>query len=338
MTREPNNLNVILNPETIPPINPTTLNDANAINLRVVDIGSALGYLFSKLPVTIPLSIQALRPALVQYAALLHRISMMQGTLNTMANVIFSPTDGFVHFGSTIQVQKANPGDLKIKAQKHRYNCLKAVIGPLPVLPPLVESKVVDLLKNDYLLPSKNQTEDHTNYKNALQQWDGHPVGQLKFETRKARFWAHEDYLAWLYLQLLRSLLKSSSGTRPLNVVSADSDTDARGWHAQIVNLLMTGSPPSAKPLAQRIPLEGEGGPDGAAAGGELPHIVAVRDYLSVLLAPATVFKYIFESLNLQTTLTLYGHCAETYPMIHCERFETHFLSPPTYFPEFAMR
>lgn len=244
-----------------------------------------------------------------------------------------------------------DPNDPRKMAQKHRYNCLKAVIGPLPVLPPFVEEALVRLLKNDYLLPSKvaDQTEDHTNYRNALNQWVDHPVGQKDFETRDLAHWRHEAYLEWLYLQLSRSLIQWSNGMSPLDVKPVVNHPDAQGWIEDIVELLMTDNPRGTKRPAQRIiPLEVEGGPDGAAAevgpdGGDEPEPNAnpqrvSEKFLLKLLAPATVFEYIKTELAHVNVRKSYGQCAETYPMIHCAKFETHFLSPPTYFPEFAMR
>lgn len=116
--------------------------------------------------------------------------------------------------------------------------------------------------------------------------------------------------------------------------------TDARGWRAKIVNLPMTDNPPVNYREPQAIiPLEVKEGPDDAAAGGDEPgpdvdsRKVAVKNCLLKLLNPATVFEYIKEYLSRKAVLKLYGQCVATYPMINCERFETHFHPLPRISP-----
>lgn len=338
-----NILTVATKIELITPIDPEKANsDAplyNSLrNPKVPDIVSAIGYLCSQANLS-PVASRAdgVLPTLIMYTSLLDKLQVLDDATCAMACITLNCTTGVFRVGSTIATGPAKGPDIKRQddekrqVQRDRYSLLAAKFqARLPWVPPFLELELVKSLKNDFLLPLKPHKEPNlkklsVKYAEELAKWTASkPDGLLNFDGRKAITWQHERYLAWLYLQLSRSLIIKSDLTPPFKI---DTGTDTKAsdrWTAHIINLLLTGAPPTVIPVPQPLhPLTVDTNVDVvalcAAQPGEPP---GFRDAMTKLLARKVLFIYVKGVVG-GSAGQLYGHCAETLPMLYFAESDT---------------
>lgn len=333
--------------ELVSPIDPTKVDSDSTLhsalrNPGVADIVSALGYLCSQAnPMPSPTRADGVLPTLIMYSSLLDKLQVLDDATCAMSCVFLNCDTEVFRVGSTIATGPVKGPNLKRQddekrqVQRDRYSVLAAKLEKrLPWVPPFLELELVKCLKNDFLIPLKTPKEPNlkklvANYAVELAKWTANkPNGLLDYDGRKAIAWQHERYLAWLYLQLSRSLIMKSDLTPPFKI---DTGTDTKAsdrWTAHIMNLLLTGAPPTTIPAPQPLqPLVKDTNTEVIALcekqAGEPDDF---RAALTKLLGRKVLFIYV-KGIVGGSAGQLYGHCAETLPMTYFAELDTPILT-----------
>lgn len=288
---------------------------------EVLDAGSALGYLFSALPelkgATVDME-QKLIPVLLLYCQILKTlVEAAAGDMKLgMTAVIFRKQPYTYFVGATIPTLGIPDEEERLTAknviQAFRFGLLlraytEAGIS-LPPMPPILEVELVKYMIEIY--PTKRFGIDP----NAL---PAVPKDEKLL------------YLGWLYLQLLRLLVGECNGTRPI-VLKKRANLDLGEfdeWRKRIVSVIISGPEPLSDPHTESVL-------NNTSPSQDLPPNLDLAIELEPVVA-ASMEEVIFAALNPDDLLLvvnqraesyggqLYGHCAETYPVLHILRLST---------------
>lgn len=174
--------------------------------MDIRDIGSALGYLFSRLPIAQQNLETGYRPVLHAYGRVLRAVNDALG----MSTVVFDPTTSRWFFGATIPVLAANRGR-KAQVQADRLRQLKAAL----------------LLRNIALPPFPQRTLREL----AIQLANVKVPTQAQANLRRAPL-----NILQLYERLLTTLVIDSNGTYPMTLTFTADLTQFNIARQNIIN------------------------------------------------------------------------------------------------------
>lgn len=287
---------------------------------EVLDAGSAMGYLFSALPelqggATVDME-QKFIPVLVLYCQIL-KILVEAGDMQLGMTAVICRKQPYTYFiGATIPTLGIPDEEQRLTAknviQAFRFHLLLRAYTeagiPLPPMPPTLEVELVKYMIEIY--PVKRF---------------GNDPGALPAVPKAEKLL----YLGWLYLQLLRLLVGECNGTRPL-VLKKRANLDLGEfdeWRKRIVSVIMSGPEQLSDPDTESVL-------NNTSPSQDLPPDLDLAIELEPVVA-TSMEEVIFAALNPDDLLLvvnqraqsyggqLYGHCAETYPVLHILRLST---------------